>query len=203
MRTRIHVYVRSHMYVLACDRAKIEAMLQLNFALGISVVKAARSRGVEACVKWPNDVWVGNKKMSGSIVDFDGLRTGVGGVGVNVNQSRESLDAVVSGGNKGTSLLCEIGGAEISRAQVAAEMLNEIESLMRGSMASTIETYRELDMLEGRTVRVCHKSREVADDADYDAIVTGYANDGRLRVVKEDDNTEHLLSGEEISIKPV
>eukprot|EP00041_Stephanoeca_diplocostata_P007840 m.113004 g.113004 ORF g.113004 m.113004 type:complete len:267 (-) comp17055_c0_seq3:955-1755(-) len=77
---------------------KIHRALQLNFACGIAVARAARNRGVQANVKWPNDVWVGTRKMAGSLVNFDGKDTAIAGIGVNVNQSRESLDAVVGRG---------------------------------------------------------------------------------------------------------
>ena len=58
---------------------------KLNFAVAIAVAKTARDNGVIANVKWPNDVWIGDKKVSGVIVDssFMGKQiTAVVGCGV-------------------------------------------------------------------------------------------------------------------------
>eukprot|EP00041_Stephanoeca_diplocostata_P007841 m.113005 g.113005 ORF g.113005 m.113005 type:complete len:201 (-) comp17055_c0_seq3:408-1010(-) len=112
-------------------------------------------------------------------------------------------------GNTGTSMVCELGDdtAEITREDVVADILNEIEALMARSLEDTVDQYRNLDMLQGNVVRVCHKSREEASAEDYDATVVGYnVTDGRLRVVPTgkdagDPTNEVLLSGEEISIK--
>ena len=91
--------------------ARVETMIQLNFACGVAVATAARLVcGVEAMVKWPNDVYVGERKLSGALVNFDGLETGIAGIGVNVNQSAESLASMVSDRkNAATSLSVESG----------------------------------------------------------------------------------------------
>lgn len=45
-------------------------------------------------MKWPNDVWVGRRKLSGSIVNFESsTNAGVGGIGVNVNGGSSDDDA--------------------------------------------------------------------------------------------------------------
>ena len=91
--------------------ARVETMIQLNFACGVAVATAARlCCGVEAMVKWPNDVYVGERKVSGALVNFDGLETGVAGIGVNVNQSAESLARMgMDKKNVATSLSIESG----------------------------------------------------------------------------------------------
>mmetsp|Transcript_28210 Transcript_28210/g.73969 ORF Transcript_28210/g.73969 Transcript_28210/m.73969 type:complete len:302 (-) Transcript_28210:180-1085(-) len=181
---------------------RITEMLQLNFACGVAVARAALSLGVDAKVKWPNDVWAGSCKLSGSLVDFDGKNTGYAGVGINVNQSMASLDADVGGANRATSLSVETGN-HVSREQVLATVCNEIEMLMANDMVSTIAEYTALDMLVNQVVRVCHKSRDEADDKDYDAVVLGFYPNGNLKVSKVGDpDSEIALSGEEISIRP-
>lgn len=40
----------------------------LIFEACIAVCKTARREGVNAWIKWPNDVWVGEKKISGLLV---------------------------------------------------------------------------------------------------------------------------------------
>ena len=68
--------------------AFLREALKLNFAIGVATVEACAAVGVRtARVKWPNDVWVRGKKMSGMLVDVDPRsRSAIAGVGMNVNQ---------------------------------------------------------------------------------------------------------------------
>eukprot|EP00037_Helgoeca_nana_P010090 m.88700 g.88700 ORF g.88700 m.88700 type:complete len:302 (+) comp20005_c0_seq1:131-1036(+) len=190
-----------HVPVARNMQERVRTMTQLNFACGIAVVKAAKALGVDAQCKWPNDVWVNGKKLSGALVDFDGKNTGVAGIGVNVNQSAASLAEVVKSGAAATSVAVETG-KEQSREDFMAAICNDLERLMAGDMSSTMAEYATHDMLNGRVVRVCHNSREVASDADYDAIVIGFYPNGNLKVSKVGDPASEIaLSGEEISIR--
>lgn len=48
-------------------------------------------RGIESRIKWPNDIWVGERKICGVLIEnasIDGqLRTSIVGIGLNVNQT--------------------------------------------------------------------------------------------------------------------
>ncbi len=49
------------------------------------------SRGIDARIKWPNDIWVGGRKICGilieNILDADKIRKSIIGVGLNVNET--------------------------------------------------------------------------------------------------------------------
>ena len=49
------------------------------------------SEGIEARIKWPNDVWVGDKKICGmlieNILEGKSVKASIVGIGINVNQS--------------------------------------------------------------------------------------------------------------------
>ena len=48
------------------------------------------SRGIEARIKWPNDIWVGNRKVCGILIentlDADMVGSSIVGIGLNVNE---------------------------------------------------------------------------------------------------------------------
>jgi BirA family biotin operon repressor/biotin-[acetyl-CoA-carboxylase] ligase len=48
---------------------------------------------VDACIKWPNDILVGGKKVCGILIEMDarGRKKAVVGMGLNVTQSREDF----------------------------------------------------------------------------------------------------------------
>ena len=96
------------------------------------------SRGVEARIKWPNDLWVGDRKICGILIEniLDGKRVSASliGIGLNLNQLRfpAGLPNPVS--------LRQLTGV---RYDVAAELSALYESLK--TSAALLETQ------EGRT----------------------------------------------------
>ena len=64
--------------------------------------------GIEATIKWPNDMYVGDKKVSGILIEHflsgSKLNASIVGIGLNLNQSRFESDAP-----NPTSVLLETG----------------------------------------------------------------------------------------------
>ena len=64
--------------------------MRLNFAAATAVRDYLTARGIAAQIKWPNDIYVGKRKICGMLVEngiSDGLiKWSVSGIGINVNQ---------------------------------------------------------------------------------------------------------------------
>lgn len=64
---------------------------RLNMLCPLVIARFLRSAGVSAKVKWPNDVYVGRRKICGILVEnvlgSDGVSAAVLGIGLNVNQT--------------------------------------------------------------------------------------------------------------------
>eukprot|EP00047_Mylnosiga_fluctuans_P011297 m.20459 g.20459 ORF g.20459 m.20459 type:complete len:306 (-) comp3535_c0_seq1:110-1027(-) len=182
------------------QKEAMEEMLKLNFCISIATAFSCRHVGAKhASVKWPNDVWHEGKKLSGMLVDLEGMHTALAGVGINVNWDIPASDPL----SATATSLSAIAGGPVSRETVLAHFCNEIERLMALPMPSVMQEYRSLDMIMGKRVRVHHSSRETAAPEDYDAVATGFADDGGL-VVQPDGSTRTVtLRGEEVSIRPV
>ena len=151
-----------------------------------------------AKVKWPNDVWANGKKMAGILTNSNGTTGGVTGFGVNVNQDMRADDAL---SGIATSICSETGG-QVAREPLLAAICGHIERLMAKPYAEVLEEYKQHDMLVGLTIRVHHKSREEADDKDFDAEVLGFTGEGYLQVRNAANGEVKALSGEEVSITP-
>lgn len=56
----------------------------------VSLVKYLEYHGVEARIKWPNDIWVGDKKICGILIEnvLDGqyVQASIIGIGLNINE---------------------------------------------------------------------------------------------------------------------
>jgi BirA family biotin operon repressor/biotin-[acetyl-CoA-carboxylase] ligase len=85
----------------------VDKLFVVSKAFGLAVVKALADT-IPCTVKWPNDIYVGERKLAGILLEHffegDSLSFSVIGAGVNVNQSQFS-----SAAPKATSLLAETG----------------------------------------------------------------------------------------------
>jgi BirA family biotin operon repressor/biotin-[acetyl-CoA-carboxylase] ligase len=193
-------------------------MIQLNLAVSVAVVRACTAAGVsDARVKWPNDVWARERKLAGSLVNFDGDRSAIIGIGLNVNEmcapaevedGRRSAEAAAAAADASSPRTVQrisvrelLGSAApVAREPLLAGVCNALEDLMGMQADSFVRAYREADMLIGRSIRVHHVSREVCDPRDFDCEVIGITAQGFLRV--RGTAGEATLSGEEVSITP-
>jgi BirA family transcriptional regulator, biotin operon repressor / biotin---[acetyl-CoA-carboxylase] ligase len=108
-------------------------------AAGLATLRACHALGVPgARLKWPNDVRVGARKLAGVLCELKraadaaaagGSEVVVIGVGLNVGEHREDFPDELADG--ATSLALE--GAEVSLADAAAEVLNQMEPIWHES----------------------------------------------------------------------
>ena len=78
---------------------EFEASRQFSISESVSlaIVEFLREYGVEAKIKWPNDIYVGDKKISGILVEHHVLgryvARSIAGMGINMNQEVFRSDA--------------------------------------------------------------------------------------------------------------
>ena len=101
----------------------------LSEALSLAMVRALRPLGVEATVKWPNDIYVGQRKLCGMLLEHtlagNAIATTLTGVGVNVNQTDFQGDA------PNPVSLRQLLGRSTDRAALLGEILRHFEALYR------------------------------------------------------------------------
>jgi BirA family transcriptional regulator, biotin operon repressor / biotin---[acetyl-CoA-carboxylase] ligase len=132
----------------------------LPLLTGVAVAAGVRSAaGVEARLKWPNDVLVRDRKLAGILAEQspDGDAVVIG-VGLNVATQERELP-VSPAGLPATSLLVE--GADVGREAVLAEILRSLEHWYLGFSADPdpvrsglLAHYRGACATLGRQVRV-------------------------------------------------
>ncbi|MFB6263938.1 MAG: biotin--[acetyl-CoA-carboxylase] ligase, partial [Bradymonadaceae bacterium] len=84
----------------------------MSLAAGVALAGAIESRGeVELWIKWPNDLYIGERKLAGILTEAstaDGeLSAVVVGFGLNVNATEEQFEGELAG--RATSLRAETG----------------------------------------------------------------------------------------------
>jgi BirA family biotin operon repressor/biotin-[acetyl-CoA-carboxylase] ligase len=62
----------------------------LTEMISLALVDALKENGIQAKIKWPNDIYVGDQKISGILIEnillSDVIETSVVGIGLNVNE---------------------------------------------------------------------------------------------------------------------
>ncbi|MEN6372826.1 MAG: biotin--[acetyl-CoA-carboxylase] ligase [Armatimonadota bacterium] len=148
----------------------LDRMGELAFVAAIAVAEALRnSCGLDAAIKWPNDVRVGDKKISGMIVET-AKGAAILGVGINVNWT----DLPEEIASTATSAALELG-RPIDTGCILKSFLEELDIAYgvyraRG-FKRTLEDWRELENTTGRQVAItvgCECIEGVAAGVDED-----------------------------------
>jgi BirA family biotin operon repressor/biotin-[acetyl-CoA-carboxylase] ligase len=148
---------------------------------GVCVKNAVRDLGVLGLsLKWPNDVTVGGKKLSGVLVEATNDSRFVVGIGINVYSTPESLPDAGA-----TSLHVEGVWVEDVRVQLVEPLASALGGLLDASAgryaADTVALWHTMvrDSLDtvGRTVVV-----QSSDGTSVTGVATGLATDGGLTV---------------------
>jgi BirA family biotin operon repressor/biotin-[acetyl-CoA-carboxylase] ligase len=136
----------------------------LTMVLALAGVKALSGvAGVRAMIKWPNDLYVGTKKLAGILTEFSvrgkKIDWAVLGMGMNVSWRPEAPKGI---GAPATSLL-EEAGQRVSRNELLLEILTGFQTLyrevVRGNMGALYKEWNQNCLVLGKAV-VIESERE-------------------------------------------
>lgn len=181
---------------LAPDKASM-----VTPVMGLAVTEGIRRTcGLEALIKWPNDIVVNNKKVCGMLaemsVERDFIHYVVIGVGINVG-FQEFPEEIA---NMATCLQEECG-REVPRAELLANVMKAFEEyyenfLERGNLSGLMEQYNSLLVNRDREVRVLDPKGE------FQGIARGVNELGELLVEREDGSVATVYAGE-VSVRGI
>ena len=165
----------------------------VNMAATLAVAKAVGDvTGLDAAIKWPNDVRVGGRKISGILVEtaMDGAEVtyAVVGVGLNVNLDPSSYPEIAA---IATSMLMETG-RRTDRTTVLRLLLQHLDDLYGEVRAGHSLTDRWSERLEtlGRRVEVRWRDRVVK------GLARTVDEHGNLLLTRPDGSTFTAVAGE-------
>ena len=168
----------------------------LTMAAGLALLDAVGAvAGVDAALKWPNDLVVGDRKLAGLLAEAEVSGTGevravVLGVGCNVNQRAFPTDLAETA----TSCAME-AGHEVDREALLGAFLDALARRLETLDSVAADSRARLATL-GRAVRV---------DLGHD-VVEGTAVDvdsqGRLEVERPDGSRAAVAVGDVVHVRP-
>jgi BirA family biotin operon repressor/biotin-[acetyl-CoA-carboxylase] ligase len=174
------------------------AAMGLSLVIGIIMAEVIQSLGApDVRVKWPNDLYLNDRKLAGILVELTG-KTGdaaqiVIGAGVNLLMRSEGAAEI----NQGWINLQE-AGINIDRNVLAAKILNSLREALpvfeRDGLAPFVTRWEALDNFINRPVKLLIGDREVH------GIARGIDKQGGL-LLEQNGEVKSWVGGE-ISLRP-
>lgn len=125
----------------------------VNFITSVALVEAIREMtGVDARVKWPNDILLGDCKLSGMLSEMEAEAEMVTfiniGIGVNVNNDPRGDES------SATSIAQELGH-EVSRRTLVTLFLDKLEIKLRDiDLGNAVQEWKKYTMTIGKMVKI-------------------------------------------------
>lgn len=169
---------------------------RLPLVVPLAVARACAGEGVDARIKWPNDIWIGERKVCGMLIDAEVTGAGVvafPGVGINVNGDPTVIPELRE---IATSLARELR-RPVVREGLLARICNELEWLLGADEHSLAASYRGMSMILGREIVVQPGGGERAYEGDAEEIEP----DGSLRV-RLADGTVRVVTAADVTVRP-
>ncbi len=163
---------------------------RLALATGLAVAEAVESFGPAAGIKWPNDVWIGRRKVAGILVEA-GRDYVIIGIGLNVSSTRFPPEVA----EIATSLRLETG-LEHSRHEVLAGI---IRSFARHSREIGKDFDHLLDSVRQRCVLTGQRVSLTTSNGPRQGVIEGIAPGGEL-LLRTDTGLERLIQADEVRI---
>lgn len=189
-----------YLSVLLRPQVDAQRLLPLTGLAAVAVCRAVeRVAPVEVQIKWTNDLLLGGKKLCGILTELavegetGSLEYVVVGAGVNVNNTRfpDELAGLA------TSLYAHTG-KKISRAALAAAMLEELDTLYGALLCGSTADY--LDEYRRRCVGIGREARLMWREAQEKVTVLGVDDEMGL-IVRHADGTQETIRTGEVSVR--
>lgn len=156
----------------------------LSQAVAVSLHAAMKCYGIETRLKWPNDIYVGNRKLAGILVELDYsgafVEQAIVGIGLNVNQTEfPTMDRVPVS-------MKMLLGKDVPVDDALASVLGSFERCYRmllcGDSGAIAREYNSLLLGLG-------ERRRFSDaDGEFTAVIEGVEPAGHL-LLRRDDGT--------------
>jgi BirA family biotin operon repressor/biotin-[acetyl-CoA-carboxylase] ligase len=161
----------------------------LPLRVAVAVCEACEATvPVECRIKWPNDVWIMERKVAGILIEARPQEGwAVVGIGVNVETPEEELAGELR--DTATSLRIATGGP-VDRDAVLGSLFDRLAHRLAARHDVVIAAFRERDVLYGRQIAWTQDSRRMSGEA------RGIDDDGALVVFTESGEQVRLDAGE-------
>ncbi|WP_018694458.1 bifunctional biotin--[acetyl-CoA-carboxylase] ligase/biotin operon repressor BirA [Algicola sagamiensis] len=178
----------------------VEATMGLSLVVAIAVHRAIRSvTGLNAQLKWPNDILYQQKKLAGILVELfgppEGPCTVIIGVGVNVNMPLTSMKL----DQPWTSLNVHSTNELVDRTDFVQVLITELDEILQSfaqtGLSAFMDEWHAADAFLNQTVRL------ISGPQSHQGISRGINEQGALLVEHPEDDGIKVYFGGEVSLR--
>lgn len=179
--------------------ASVEYLSSLPMAITLGLVDMLRTYGIEAQVKWPNDVFIEGGKVCGMLLERSEIQHKDGtaivvGIGLNVNMNGTAAALI---NRPATSMRIETG-----REFEVAEVLNRVLEFLprwldrweKGGFPALREAWLDRCVLLGQPIRVGEGASLKT------GVLEGFGTCGQLKLRSEDGSVQEIWAGDVAAI---
>jgi BirA family biotin operon repressor/biotin-[acetyl-CoA-carboxylase] ligase len=172
----------------------------MSEAVALAVCATLRKLGVkDVAVKWPNDIYVGDRKISGILIKHslscEAINYSIIGIGVNLNQELFVSDAPNPVSVK------QLTGNDTD--------INEYESLLADEISGMLADIADKDYRQGlhqtflshlwRYDGETYRFKDIATESVYNGIIEGVEPNGYLHIHDIDHDVRHRYAFKEVA----
>lgn len=189
-----------YMSILLRPEFKADKAFFITAGAAVSVVRAIKKIcGIDAGIKWVNDIMLDGKKVCGilteAVTDFESgsLQYAVMGLGINISRPRGGFPSEIS--DIASSLYSDkVAGNEL-KCSLSAEILNNFFDIYsHTSIEKLIDEYKRYSVVLGKRIKV------ISSNEEYYATAIDIDTNARL-IVKDNTGNTHTLSSAEVSVR--
>jgi BirA family biotin operon repressor/biotin-[acetyl-CoA-carboxylase] ligase len=187
-------YKGIYLSLLLRPKISLQQASILTLLAAVSVCEAIKEiTGLNAQIKWPNDILIHQKKLGGILTELsaetDEVRFVIIGIGINVNNDKKTLP-------DGATSLKEQKKVNINRITLLQEILRKIEvnylDFQKSGSQAIITKWRDYNITLGKRIRVFFHTEHLEGEAiDIDT-------DGGLLVRTDAGLTQKVTAGDVI-----
>lgn len=161
----------------------------LSLAVGVAI---AASLHPELQLKWPNDIWLNERKLAGILIEtatVNQIRYVVIGVGVNLTQPL--LTGLPTPPAWLQELMPNVNPVQTLQ-RIAAPLLESVERFSAQGFAAFRADFQRLDLLKGRAVSLSDGVQGIAQGVDARGALLVHTSEG-----------ERVIESAQLSVRPV
>lgn len=192
--------VNLYFSMMLCPDFPTRKAAMLTLVMALAVAQAVRHEGLDAKIKWPNDVVIDGKKICGILSELylkeDDSFYVIIGTGINVNQ--EEFPGEIK---KTAASLKSAGGRQVSREELLSSVLHFFSEyygrfVQDGDLSGLRREYESLSVN-------CDAEVEVMDPKGaWNGTAKGINDTGELLVRRKDGHVEAVFAGE-VSVRGI
>lgn len=169
---------------------------KLSLLTALAVANAIeRATGLDARIKWPNDIVIEGRKVCGLLLEMDAdesaVHSVVAGVGINVHQT--AFEEAIAHTASSLDLL---GGRRFDRAAIVAAFLEAFEEAMEMDEDAMMRAYCARSATLGQRVQV------ISLTGTYTGTAEGVTESGSLLVMGDDGERREVLAAD-VSVRGI